>query len=262
MPVRRHISGALVVLLAACGLASCGGTGETAKLQTLIRAHPFAFVPELKGSPADEIGAPVQAPRVKCTRRGYLAGVGTDYSCDVAFPGVETSVCAAPFEHAAIMCHSDRGVNCPRYVPPSSRSGNTTFGLSSAGWVLRYPRRFSLYLCVGSGFNTGFVEIGVSNFNAQGGRIAESWPATLDLPATGVLLIVGSYDAGFLIAPQPDTRLPLAPADFHRGTGFRFPTAQVWHGGDSSFVHLYIGPRANTRDRAAVLAALRSLRFS
>src|SRR5436305_2065879 len=143
------------------------------------------------------------------------------------------------------MCYSADGVDCPRYVPPSSRSGSTTFGLRSEGWVVRYPRRFSLYHCVGSGFNQDFVEVGVSNFNAQGGFNAESWPATLHPPANGVLLVIGSYASPLPIRQdEPDTRLPLTLADFHRGAGSRFPTAEVWHNRSHSFVRLYIGPRA------------------
>jgi hypothetical protein len=209
------------------------------------------------------VGRKPRVKEVSCRPAGRLAGVGTDYTCYLeVYPGVAQDVCAAVFHGGAITCHSVE-VYCPRYTPPSTKRGSVQFTLPRKRWSLSFPRRFSVYHCLGLSLqNTGYTEVGVSNFNAHAGSFNQAWPKRNLLPRGGVFLIVGTYDSGLDISPHPDTRFPLTLKRFHHSFALHPGIAQeVWSHGDRYSVQIYLGPKATQSDRAAIRAVLHSLRL-
>jgi hypothetical protein len=256
----------LVSLSAAVAEASVSRSPEQ-RLEALLRAHPFAVVPEFEGMSGVGRNPHVEAT---CRRGGYLAGVGPDYRCDIRVSrAAETFHCLALFHDGAINCRSEK-VNCPRYSAPSSRSGVTRFRLRTEGWSFSYPHRFSLYHCIGQGFGTAstapnYDEVGVSNFNARAGYFGSTWPRKDRWPRKGVFLIIGAYSTPVAIGPQPNTHLPLSLSGFRHLPDFANirpgVAREVWSHGNRYLVQIYIGPSATLSDRTALKSVLRSLRI-
>jgi hypothetical protein len=153
--------------------------------------------------------------------------------------------------------------------PPAGPALNGRYTDPMFGWKIRYPRGWVLGHFEERG-RTAVDAVRVANFAPDLRARSKENPLVgwlRPFPADGVAVQVWYVEGPVASPPFRDSAFPLSPASFgyvryYLGGGKPRPLYRMFYGNGYMFTAgVWIGPRADSADRRAVWAIVRSLRF-